>query len=362
MNAGTARGGRFLANGGWIVVAAVAVATIAFSFHAADLVRHRARPVGDGRRVETYRFSLTPLLVSPDLVVASGLPKDGLAALVDPPSWTVAQADAATTKHAKFLVAGDRVIGLVVNGRARAYPLRMLVWHEVANDSLGGQAVAVAYDPLCDSAVAFSRTVRGQRLTFAFSGLLYQSNLLMYDRQPGGKGESLWSQLAFRAVAGPAAADAATLTVLPISLETWADWRREHPDTTVIAPDPAMTEKYASDPYTSYAGSDTLRFPVRPLPSPPAYPVKTPVVALGGARGWIAYPFPALAAIADSPTALATPPTPAAELAPSLAYRAQGPTVAVDAEALPPGTGVAYASYFAWFAFHSPDTTWAAAR
>ncbi|MBZ5588103.1 MAG: DUF3179 domain-containing protein [Acidobacteriia bacterium] len=349
----------FLRSGGWVVVAAVAVATVGFAFHARYLVRHRARLVGDGRRVESYGFSLTPCRVPRELVVASGMPKDGLRALVDPPSWTTAQADAATTKHAKFLVAGDRVLGLQLNGQARAYPLRMLVWHEAVNDTLGGVAVAVTYNPLCDSAAAFRRDVRGLRRTFGVSGLLYDSNLLMYDRQPGGKGESLWSQLLFRAVAGPAAADGLVLAALPISVEGWADWRRAHPDTTVLAPDPDMAEKYASDPYTNYFGSDQLRFPVQPLPSPAAWPLKTPVVAIGGAQGWTAFPFPELKA---APGSLTSPPAPWAALASALTYRAQGRTVAVVADALPPDAAVVYASYFAWYATHRDDTVWAAER
>ena len=342
----------FLKSGGWVVAAAVAVATVAFAFHARDLLRHRARPVGDGRRVESYGFTLTPCRVPRELLVASGMPKDGLKALVDPPVWTAAQADAATTAHSKFLVPGDRVIGLQLNGQARAYPLRMLVWHEVVNDTAGGVAVAVTYNPLCDSAVAFRRDVRGQRLAFGVSGLVYDSNLLMFDRQPGAKGESLWSQLLFRAVAGPAAADELALEVLPISVERWADWCREHPDTTVLAPDPSMIESYAGDPYTTYFGSDELRFPVRPLPSPAAYPLKTPVVAIGGPNGWTAFPFPAPASATGS---LTSPPAPGTALP---TYRAQGPTVAVAADALPPGAGVVYASYFAWSATHSADTTW----
>jgi hypothetical protein len=74
----------FLKSGGWVVAAVVAVATVAFAFHARDLVRHRARPVGDGRRVESYGFALTPCLVPRELIVASGMAKDGLKALVDP--------------------------------------------------------------------------------------------------------------------------------------------------------------------------------------------------------------------------------------------------------------------------------------
>jgi hypothetical protein len=345
----------FLKSGGWVVAAVVAVATVAFAFHARDLVRHRARPVGDGRRVESYGFALTPCLVPRELIVASGMAKDGLKALVDPAVWTTAQADAATTKHSKFLVAGDRVIGLEVNGQACAYPLRMLVWHEVVNDVVGGVAVAVTYNPMCDSVVAFRRDVRGQRLALGVSGLLYDSNLLMYDRQPGGRGESLWSQLLFRAVAGPSAADGQALDVLPISVETWADWRRAHPDTTVLASDPEMAEKYASDPYTNYFGSDELRFPVRPLPSPAAWPLKTPVVAIGGPDHWTAFPFPILAGRAG---AAATPGSVDWLAARALTVRQPGPTVAVAAAQLPPGTAVVYASYFAWYATHRDDTVW----
>jgi len=272
----------FLRSGGWVVIAAVAVATVAFAFHAANLLRHRARPVGDGKRVETYGFSLAGCRVPRDLLVASGLAKDRLAALVDPPAWTTAQADAATAAHAKFLVEGDRVIGLLVGGQARAYPLRILVWHEVVNDTLAGVPVAVTYNPLCDSAAAFRRDLPGRRLTFGVSGLLYQSNLVMYDRQPGANGESLWSQLAFRAIAGPAAVEGATLQPLPLSVEAWGDWRRGHPATTVLAPDPSMAEKYAADPYTTYFGSDELHFPV---PRPPHTRSRPPSWRSGDRRG-----------------------------------------------------------------------------
>ena len=363
MTAPGPQGAGFLRRGGWIVAAALALATIAFAFYAAGLVRHRAHPVGDGRRVATYGFSLTPCLVPRELLVASGMPKDGLSALEDPPLWTVAQADAATVGHGRFLVPGDRVIGVRLGGAARAYPLRVLVWHEVVNDTLGGVPVAVTYDPLCDSSVAFRREVRGERLTFGVSGLLFDSNFLMYDRQAGGKVESLWSQLLFRAVAGPAAAAGAALEVLPISVETWADWRREHPDTTVPAPAPRMMERYVSDPYASYVASDLLRFPVAPLPASSALPPKTPVVALGGPGGWTAFPFPALAAPAPGSAAAARPVSRQGPLGPwtaALTFRPAGPTVAVATDRLPPGTAVVYASYFAWYATHSADTTWAA--
>jgi hypothetical protein len=345
----------FLRSGGWIVIAALVVTTFAFAYYAATLIRGRvARAVGDGRNVESYGFSLEPCLVPRDRVVASGMPRDGLAALVDPAVWSVAQADAASATRAKFLVPGDRVIGVRLGGEARAFPLRLLVWHEVVNDTLAGVPIAVTYNPLCDSAVAFRRTLGARALVFGVSGLLYESNLLMYDRQPESGRPSLWSQLLCKAVAGPAAAAGAALEVLPINMQRWADWRRDNPDTTVLAPDPRLSEKYSSDPYTSYFGSDALRFPVQPLPSPARYPLKTPLVALGGPQGWTAFPFPVLAAAQAEPAG-----APLAGLGGALSYRPEGGTVAVALDRLPPNTAVVYASYFAWYATHLADTVWA---
>jgi hypothetical protein len=213
--------------------------------------------------------------------------------------------------------------------------------------------IAVTYNPLCDSAVVFRRTLGGRTLTFGVSGLLYDSHLLMYDRQAPGGTPSLWSQLLFKAIAGPAAADGATLDLLPFSLDTWGDWRRENPGTTVLAPDPRMAENYAGDPYTSYFGSDRLRFPVQPLPSPARYPLKTPVVALGGPRGWTAFPFPVLTSRAQAPAG-----APWAAVEAALTHRPGGNTLAIVLDRLPPATSVVYASYFAWYATHHADTTW----
>jgi hypothetical protein len=347
----------FLRSGGWVVVAALVATTSAFVYHAGQIIRSRgSSAVGDGRHVESYGFSLEPCLVPLSRIVASGMPRDGLPALVEPSAWTTPQLEAAGDRYRKLLVPADRVIGVRLAGQARAYPLRLLVWHEVVNDTLAGVPIVVTYNPLCDSAVVFRRSLDGRVLTFGVSGLLYDSNLLMYDRQPEGGRSSLWSQLLFKAVAGPAGAAGAALEVLPINLQSWADWRRDNPDTTVLAPDPRLGKRYSSDPYTSYFGSDTLRFPVQPLPSPARYPLKTPLVALGGPQGWTAFPFPALASLSGVPTG-----APWAGLAGALSCRPGGNTVAVALDRLPPGTGVVFASYFAWYATHDGDTTWVGA-
>ncbi len=346
----------FLRSGGWWLIAAVALAALAFAYYAGQIVRTRGtRAIGDGRDVSSYGFPMTPCLVPRQMLVASGMPKDGLPALVDPQVWDLPRADAASASRGRFLVPSDRVIGVRVAGQARAYPLRVLVWHEVVNDTLGGVPIAVTYNALCDSAVVFGRAPGGRSLTFGVSGLLFDSNLVMYDREPDPARESLWSQLLFKAIAGPAATAGETLTVLPISVETWGDWRRENPDTGVLAPDPRLAQQYSRDPYASYFGNELLRFPVQPLPSPARYPLKSPVVALRGPGGWTAFPFSALRGEAAREVTA----KPAATLADSLTFRPGVPTVAVAAAKLPPGTGVVYASYFAWYATHNADTTWA---
>ena len=123
----------------------------------------------------------------------------------------------------------------------------------------------------------------------------------------------------------------------------------------MLAPDPRMVEQYASDPYTSYFGSATCcASPCAPLPQASRLAPKTPVVALGGPGAWTAFPFPALAAPAPG-----NGPATADPLLGALSFRSTGPIVAVAADRLPPGTAVVYASYFAWYAMHSTDTTWA---
>jgi hypothetical protein len=290
-------------------------------------------------------------------IVAGGLPKDGLPALNDPAVWSVERVREESRGRRKLLVAGDKVLGVSRGGATRAYPLRLLVWHEVVNDTLGGEPIAVTYNPLSDCAAAFVRRIGDETLSFGVSGLLYESNLLVYDRRPEGSGESLWSQVAAKAVAGLAAARGATLAALPITVTTWQRWSEQHPSGEVLAPDPRMTERYASDPYSSYFGSDELRFPVAPLSPTGRFARKTPVVAIGQGGRWLAFPFPVVAGVHPADLGAAAP-VAAAPVAAALRYSASGPTVEVAIDRLPPGSSVMYASLFAWWATHQTDTTW----
>jgi len=138
--------------------------------------------------------------------------------------------------------------------------------------------VAVTYSPLCDSVVVLRRELDGEVLRFGHSGLLYNSNPLLYDRRQAPALSSLWSQLQARAVAGPATG--ALLEVIPAAVATWQQWRERHPETLVLAPDARRARRYRRDPYHSYFGSDLLRFPVDPLPPDTGLRLKDRVVAV----------------------------------------------------------------------------------
>jgi hypothetical protein len=173
------------------------------------------------------------------------LPPDAIPAINDP-QFETAQAAAALLKP------DERVIGLVINGQARAYPINIMSSHEIVNDVVGGQPVAVTWCPLCYSALVFSRRVEGQAepLTFGVSGSLLYNTLVMFDRET----ESLWSQLYGGALDGPLAGQ--SLAVYPSLHTEWAAWQAQHPDTLVLSKRLTCRQfgcgTYAANPRASY--------------------------------------------------------------------------------------------------------------
>ncbi|MFZ5788366.1 MAG: DUF3179 domain-containing (seleno)protein, partial [Acidobacteriota bacterium] len=325
----------------------------AVALHLAPVLGHRGRATGDGRNVDSYGFALRPASVGAERIVASGLPKDGLPALTEPLTWTVARADAETRGRRKFLVPSDLVIGVDSNGEARAYPLRLLVWHEVVNDTIAGVPVVVIYSPLSDTAAVFERRIGNNTLTFGFSGLLLNSSTLIFDRQPDPPSESLWSPLAMRAVAGPAAGTA--LVLLPCTVTSWGAWRAAHPGGRVLAPDPRLRANYKRSPYSSYFGSDRLRFPVEPLPPPGPLARKARVVAFPIAPGrYAAVPWETVLARTGGDG--------------EWDVEIEGTHVRLGVGGVPPGVSLAspagdplaavFTAHFAWYAFHHADTLW----
>ena len=243
--------------------------------------------------------------------------------------------------EAEFLAPGDRVLGLVRNGDARAYPVRILNWHEVVNDRFGDQAVAITYCPLCGTGVAFSAGSGGQAVDFGVSGLLYNSDVLLYDRQT----ESLWSQLLMQAISGPHKGE--RLQALPLTHTSWADWREQHPATRVLSTDTGYSRDYDRDPYDGYAKQRGLHFSLSATSN--RYHPKERVLGIEIDGTFKAYPFIELAQL------------PSGELSDQVA--GQSITVRFNREAesaraydgdgqLLPATD---SFWFAWYAFH-PET------
>lgn len=194
-------------------------------------------------------FDVSRLTVPREELLPGGPPRDGIPALTDPP-FVVAPA-------ARFMKDQDRVIGIHLNGVAKAYPIRILNWHEIVNDRFAGRPIAVTYCPLCYSGVAFDAELHGKRQEFGVSGLLYNSDVVLYDRDT----ESLWSQLLGEAISGPLAGS--RLEPIPSTHTTWREWRARHPDTLVLSPDTAHRRDYDRDVYADYARSRDVVFPVR---------------------------------------------------------------------------------------------------
>ncbi|MCU0726382.1 MAG: DUF3179 domain-containing protein [Planctomycetes bacterium] len=260
-------------SGGWVLVLA-ALVSAAVVFQVVRQVRgHREHAFGDGKNPATYLFASEPTLLPRGTIVASGMPRNAVPALVEPMSVPLDNLlHAASRKVKKLLKDPDRVIGVHLDGEARCYPIRFLNFHEVSNDTLGGRKIAVTYHPLCDSVAVFDREVEGRVLELRVSGLLWNSSALYFDRRDPPGGESLWSQLLARAVTGPDAAAGRRFTLLPCVVVTLGEWRRRHPDTSVLAPDPVFLKQYPREPYAPYYGSATPRFPVEPYPPPPGRP------------------------------------------------------------------------------------------
>jgi len=336
--------GDLIRSGWWIVVAAAAVSMVV----AVWVVRLPRDGTAGGPRP----FVLEPCLVDPDEVVRAMAP-DGLVALTDPATLTPAEVDRRNeSERGKLLVPSDRVVGVDLGGERRAYPLRLLRWHEVVNDVVGGRAVAVASSPLSGSLAVWDRTIDGRTLELGVSGRLLDSTTLMYDRRPDGGASSLWHQLTGQAIAGPLAGR--RLRPMPAEIATWGRWRTAHPDTTVLAPDPGSLPLYKRDPYHSYRGSDVLRFPVDPLPPAGALARKDPVAIVTADNLDAAFPLRYLADAVGS--ARGTWVAPIGERVYRIHFDADEGTVA--AEPNDPGDdppAVRLASWFAWYAAH-PDT------
>jgi hypothetical protein len=160
---------------------------------------------------------------------------------------------------ARYLRDSHLVFGVVINGHARAYPKRILAWHEMAIDSLGGREITVVYCTLCGTVIPYESVVAGRRVRFGTSGLLYRSNKLMFD----GETMSLWNTIDGTPVVGSLVGSGMQLTSHAAVTTTWGEWRALHPNTTVLSLDTGHTRDYSEGAaYRDYFSHDRLYFQV----------------------------------------------------------------------------------------------------
>jgi hypothetical protein len=195
----------------------------------------------------------TPREIRLEEILWGGVRKDGIPALTNPAHVPAAEAT--------YLEDAELVFGVEIAGDARAWPLRILDWHEVLNDVVGGVPVTLAYCPLCGSGILYNTRAPGRDEPFVFgtSGLLYRSNKLMYDPAT----HSLWHQFTGRPVVGPLTGSGIELEVLPVAITSWRDWRQQHPDTTVLSLETGFDRDYTpGQPYGDYFASNEPMFPI----------------------------------------------------------------------------------------------------
>lgn len=213
--------------------------------------------------------------------MSRALPPDGLLAIEEPAfaeDWSglalpyVEGGEERTIRPR--LTDEEPVVGIEGESEPRAYPLRVLNWHEIVNDGLDGQPLLVTYCPVCGSGMAAIRTVRGEETVFGVTGLLWKENLVMYDELT----RSIWSQVAATAIHGDEWGR--RLQLVPTSLSSWGEWRADHPDTRVLLPPPLsrtvhadlieqysidVTRDYTKDPYAAFRAADDGVEGVHPL-------------------------------------------------------------------------------------------------
>jgi hypothetical protein len=178
---------------------------------------------------------------------SGGPPRDGIPPVDQPKPTSRADAE-------EWLSEREPVLAVEVGDQVRAYPIQILVWHEIVNDTLDGRPIAVTYCPLCNSSLVFDRHVGGRTLTFGTTGNLRRSDLVMWDRQT----ESWWQQLSAEAVVGELTGT--NLKVLPSQTLSWADFKRIHPSGDVLSRDTGVARDYGSNPYVGYDQPDSEPF------------------------------------------------------------------------------------------------------
>ncbi len=276
-------------------------------------------------------FNLTGLTIPRDEILSGGPGKDGIPALTN--INTIEPEDAPYNQS-------QRVVVVTVDNETRGYPLVILNWHEVVNDVIGQTPIAVIYCPLCDSVSVVDRRIGDETLEFGVSGLLFNSNVLLYDRKSNG----LWSQLGMRAVSGPHVGGKA-LRHLPWQLTTFEDFVKQFPTARILSTNTGYRRDYTQNPYKGYFQSDRLMFPVNSKDS--RLGPKTAVVGLKFGNITRAYPVSVIAQAKDHKVV---------DIIGQSKIILQADPGSVTVVQAPDSAQVVHSFWFAWAAFY-PETS-----
>jgi len=220
-------------------------------------------------------FDLSDTLINKAEIYAGGPVKDGIPALNYPKFIQ-------STKNS-WLHDNDRVLGISLNDITKAYPIKIMDHHEIVNDKFANSVVLISYCPLCGTGMAFDANIKGEATEFGVSGLLYNSDVLLYDRQTN----SLWSQILSQAISGEMKGQ--KLTLLNMENTSWKDWKNKHPNTLVLSQETGHNRDYQKSPYVGYEKNKALYFPIKNLDK--RYHPKELVLGLNFMGITKAYPF-----------------------------------------------------------------------
>ena len=188
-------------------------------------------------------FDISNSSIPVENIQQGGPPKDGIPAIDNPVFHSREEAGQWPD---------EQVLGVICNGKSKAYPVSILNWHEIVNDDFNGKPIAITFCPLCGTGMTFESEQEG----FGVSGLLYNSDMLLYDR----KTESLWSQIMEQAVSG--SRNGEKLKAVPVQVTTWHDWKRLYPESELLSRKTGYSRNYDETPYLGYEKSPVLYFSV----------------------------------------------------------------------------------------------------
>ena len=200
-----------------------------------------AKPIKNG-------FDLSDSTIPAHKIFIGGPPRDGIPSIDKPKFLDAGKAD--------YLKDEDRILGIYHLGEARAYPIRILNWHEIVNDKIEDKAVVITYCPLCGSGIVYNGEINGKAYEFGVSGLLYNSDVLLFDRET----ETLWSQILSKAISGKMINT--ELEIIQSAHTSWKAWKQKYPDSKVLSMETGYSRDYARSPYGSYDKEVMTFFPV----------------------------------------------------------------------------------------------------